>query len=202
MSTSIHSHYPGYDVMEQADHWDEHTQQVVGSRLIKERPYSVLTVLEAETLRAWCSRLVDDERAEVIQFTLSHIDENLSSAVGEGQRKAGIPSADKLLRTGLRALDSACQSLYTQRFFELDDERQLKMMTAVSSDQADPPAIWAGVPQKALFQKLLTLTLEAYYSHPRVWSEIGYAGPAYPRGYIRTRPDQHDSWEATRSDES
>lgn len=34
------------------------------------------------------------------------------------------------------------------------------------------------------------------YPHPRVWSEIGYAGPAYPRGYVRTQLGQLDPWEA------
>ncbi|KQX56587.1 hypothetical protein ASD40_04085 [Paenibacillus sp. Root444D2] len=29
-----------------------------------------------------------------------------------------------------------------------------------------------------------------------VWSEIGYAGPAYPRGYVRTQLGQLDPWEA------
>ncbi|WP_369127188.1 hypothetical protein [Paenibacillus antri] len=40
------------------------------------------------------------------------------------------------------------------------------------------------------------MTLEAYYSHPAVWSEIGYGGPAYPRGYVRTQLGQLDPWEA------
>jgi len=27
--------------------------------------------------------------------------------------------------------------------------------------------------------------LAAFYSHPWAWNEIGFGGPAYPRGYIR-----------------
>jgi hypothetical protein len=65
-----------------------------------------------------------------------------------------------------------------------------------SEKRGEPRPIWASVPQKALFTKWLTMTLEAYYSHPNVWSEIGYGGPAYPRGYVRTQLGQSDPWEA------
>ena len=27
--------------------------------------------------------------------------------------------------------------------------------------------------------------LAAFYSHPWAWNEIGFGGPAYPRGYAR-----------------
>ncbi len=40
------------------------------------------------------------------------------------------------------------------------------------------------------------MTAEAYYSHLVAWSEIGYGGPAYPRGYVRTQMGQLDPWEA------
>ena len=28
----------------------------------------------------------------------------------------------------------------------------------------------------------------AFYSHPWAWNEIGFGGPAYPRGYMRLGP--------------
>jgi hypothetical protein len=37
----------------------------------------------------------------------------------------------------------------------------------------------------------------AYYSHPHAWSEIGFGGPANPRGYVRIYFDRRDPWEAT-----
>ena len=35
-----------------------------------------------------------------------------------------------------------------------------------------------------------------YYSHPTAWSEIGFGGPANPRGYVRLYKDRRDPWEA------
>ena len=29
----------------------------------------------------------------------------------------------------------------------------------------------------------------AYYAHPAAWSEIGWGGPASPRGYVRLRSE-------------
>ena len=36
----------------------------------------------------------------------------------------------------------------------------------------------------------------AYYSHPVAWNEIGWGGPASPRGYVRMDYDERDPWEA------
>ena len=36
----------------------------------------------------------------------------------------------------------------------------------------------------------------AYYAHPTAWSEIGFGGPASPRGYVRMNFDRRDPWEA------
>jgi len=36
----------------------------------------------------------------------------------------------------------------------------------------------------------------AYYAHPYAWDEIGFGGPAYPRGYMRLEDGQPEPWEA------
>jgi hypothetical protein len=33
--------------------------------------------------------------------------------------------------------------------------------------------------------------LAAFYSHPWAWNEIGFGGPAYPRGYMRMGVGDH-----------
>ncbi len=37
--------------------------------------------------------------------------------------------------------------------------------------------------------------LAAFYSHPWAWNEIGFGGPAYPRGYMRLGVGQKEPWE-------
>jgi hypothetical protein len=35
-----------------------------------------------------------------------------------------------------------------------------------------------------------------YYAHPQAWDEIGFGGPASPRGYVRMGFNRYDPWEA------
>ena len=37
----------------------------------------------------------------------------------------------------------------------------------------------------------------AFYSHPWAWNEIGFPGPAYPRGYLNPGVDAREHWEVT-----
>ena len=35
----------------------------------------------------------------------------------------------------------------------------------------------------------------AFYSHPWAWNEIGFPGPAYPRGYLNPGINAREQWE-------
>jgi hypothetical protein len=41
--------------------------------------------------------------------------------------------------------------------------------------------------------------VSAYYSHPWAWDEIGFGGPAYPRGYMRLENGLPEPWEVNES---
>ncbi|KRF04548.1 hypothetical protein ASG89_22160 [Paenibacillus sp. Soil766] len=193
-----YNHYPTFDVMEESRDWDIHTRFIVTARLIREHTYGYISVVEAETLRAWCSLLMDDYRGEIIQYVINHIDQVLSENKGEGQRKVGTPPVRVLLRQGLKAINETGWIVNSQPFFELDEMNQRSIMLQISDDSYPQTINWNGIPQKILFQKLLQLSVEAYYAHPLVWSEIGFGGPAYPRGYTLHTPDQLESWEAAK----
>ncbi|MFC5451106.1 gluconate 2-dehydrogenase subunit 3 family protein [Paenibacillus aestuarii] len=190
------SHYPSFDVMKEQDEWDDHTQTIVTSRLNLKISYHFLTAAETEILRLICSILVNDQRPEVLDFILSHIDQTLHQSPGESQRKANVPHAAALVRSGLQAIDQGARMTYNSSFSDLDTQRQIQYLERISESLAEPQDAWRNIPQEDLFKKLMQLTVEAYCSHPSVWSEIGYAGPAYPRGYVRTGLGQLDPWEA------
>lgn len=196
------THYPSYDVMREQDHWDDHTQQIVGSRLLRKQEYRFFTLEEIESLKRICGDLVGDDREDIIQYVLEHIDQTLSSAIGEGQRKPDVPEGPVLIREGLKAIGHTAEQKFMFPFIALDPSDRRKLLEEVSAGQAPAVSEWSGVPQAEWFKKLLTLTIEAYYSHPIVWSEIGYGGPAYPRGYVRTQLGQLDPWEAQKEKDS
>ncbi|MDU5144894.1 MAG: gluconate 2-dehydrogenase subunit 3 family protein [Paenibacillus dendritiformis] len=191
-----HSHYPSFDVMKERHEWDDHTQTIVMSRVKPNNALHFFTPPEAGMIRRIASLLVDDETPEALDYVLVHIDRTMHRSPGESQRKAGVPEAPKLLRTGLLALEQAAQALHSASFADLDADIQRQYLQDMSQSAAKPKKAWTGIPQVELFRKLLNLTVEAYYSHPKVWSDIGYAGPAYPRGYVRTQMGQLDPWEA------
>ncbi|WP_019120504.1 gluconate 2-dehydrogenase subunit 3 family protein [Brevibacillus massiliensis] len=192
------SHYPSFDVLRETDAWDDHTQSIVTSRVRPKTNFQFLTKQETELLRAICSLLVDDQRLNVLSYVLEHIDQTLTQAIGEGQRKAGVPNEQILIREGLQAIDAAARQLHATPFTHLKEEQQTELLQALSQGHGNTEAspTWDPAWQQPLFDKLLTLTIESYCSHPAVWSEIGYAGPAYPRGYVRTQLGQLDPWEA------
>ncbi|CAH8711494.1 gluconate 2-dehydrogenase subunit 3 family protein [Paenibacillus thiaminolyticus] len=191
-----HSHYPSFDVMKERHEWDDHTQSIVMSRAKPNNVLHFLTPPEAGMIRRIGSLLVGDETPEALDFVLVHIDRTLHQSPGESQRKTGVTEAPKLLRAGLHALEQAAQALHSSSFMDLNAAEQKQYLQDMSQSAAKPIGIWNGIPQAELFRKLLNLTVEAYCSHPKVWSDIGYAGPAYPRGYVRTQMGQLDPWEA------
>ncbi len=42
---------------------------------------------------------------------------------------------------------------------------------------------------------LVTDVVAVYYAHPWAWDEIGFGGPAYPRGYMRLEEGEPEPWE-------
>jgi hypothetical protein len=190
------THYPSFRVMDEKDAWDDHTQSIVDARLSSPPRYEYLNEQEVDMLSAICPLLVDDASPDVLSFILGHIDQTLHSSPGESQRKVGVPAGKDLIRQGLQALDKSAASSYSGSFVKLNSEAQKQLLQKLSGNKAEPASAWTSVPQQPLFQKLLNLTIESYCSHPKVWSEIGYAGPAYPRGYVRAQLGQLDPWEA------
>ncbi|WP_240041001.1 gluconate 2-dehydrogenase subunit 3 family protein [Paenibacillus ginsengarvi] len=182
--------------MNEKNEWDDHTQTIVTSRLKTNEGFQFFTSAEAEMVGRISSLLVNDETPDVLQFVVAHIDQTLHQSPGESQRKPGVPAASALVRTGLQAIEQGAQSVYGSSYMNLDIAEQKRYLQHISESIAEPQKVWTTVPQQELFKKIQNLTVEAYCSHPKIWSEIGYAGPAYPRGYVRTQLGQLDPWEA------
>ncbi|MDQ2628942.1 MAG: gluconate 2-dehydrogenase subunit 3 family protein, partial [Actinomycetota bacterium] len=44
---------------------------------------------------------------------------------------------------------------------------------------------WSRLNESRAWSVCMRMALTAFYSHPWAWNEIGFGGPAYPRGYLR-----------------
>ncbi len=56
--------------------------------------------------------------------------------------------------------------------------------------------VWDELPAARAWKVVTRAILSAFYSHPWAWNEIGFGGPAYPRGYARIGAGQRESWES------
>ncbi len=191
-------HYRGYDVMREAEAWDDHTREIVKKRLEPPPPLKLLRPDEAVILGAVAATLMDEDRPDITGYVVSEIDGRLAGAVGEGQRKVEAPPEADLVRRGLAALEAVARGDYGSGFPDLQIVQRQDILGRVERGEFPDAGLWQGLPQKELFQKLLDLSVEACYSHPALWSRIGHGGPAYPRGYVRTELNLTDPWEARR----
>jgi hypothetical protein len=54
---------------------------------------------------------------------------------------------------------------------------------------------WHGMPATHVWNLWLRYACTAFYSHPAAWNEIGFGGPAYPRGYKNIGVGRREPWE-------
>lgn len=192
----IRTRYPGYDLLKEQKEWDPHTREVVLKRLGPFPKPKFLQENEVQMLKIIANHLVYDNRSEITDWVIHHIDQSLTSNIGEGQRAPKAPQAKDLIRWGLQAINKVATIKYKAVFLGLDEKQQFGILAAIQNGKAEAVPEWAKVPQKELFKKLAAEIVSAYYSHPTVWSEIGYGGPAYTRGYVRVEIGLTDPWEA------
>lgn len=181
------SYYPDFNVMDHKGHWDDHTREIVEKRLAEgQTSYKSLDEREAWTLGQLISVLLDEKRDGLVHYVVCHFDRKLSSNIGEGQRKKGIAPFSVLIKEGLRNLFPEGEQVTKDKVGDMVVDKNVFSCGSYS------------VPIKEFMARVMEETMAAYYSHPQVWSEIGYAGPAYPRGYVRTEWGLTDPWEARR----
>jgi hypothetical protein len=189
--------YPGYDVLDKwnSPSFDDVTRKVVARRMedIPERRF--LTGEEWELLEALAGHLLPQpERAHPIPI-VPWIDAMLADRGGEGFRRTGEPQDAELWRTGLAAIDNEARRRHGLHFIALEPASREMLLRELQGGVVSDG--WTGVaPKRFLIDFLLKTVAGIYYSHPDAWSEIGFGGPASPRGYVRVQLDKHDPWEA------
>ncbi len=183
--------YPDYDVLAASDHWDPVTRRVVLERVAKVPDIRFFTPGEERALRAFCDVVMgqdSDPRIPVLEM----IDAKLHSGQLDGYHYADMPPDPETWRQVAANLDKTAQQRgFGAGFADASSEEQHEIVELFSKGELDwetpGPRAWAVV---------MRGVLSAFYSHPWAWNEIGFGGPAYPRGYARLGPGQREHWEA------
>lgn len=187
--------YPGYDVMTKqwSPSWNEITRKVVNARLAVPREPRFFTADEWRTLQAVCARIMP-QPADGPQIPLpAYVDAKITDKHEDGYRYAELPHQGEAWQRGLAALD---QEAHGGRFHALPPEVQDNLLRRMQQGELKSAA-WGSMPCKPFFEhRVIADITHAYYAHPVAWNEIGFGGPASPRGYVRMGLNRRDPWEA------
>ena len=188
-----------YDVMKKrrTPSFDQITRDLIDRRVHAPPERQFFDPDEYALLQALCARLLPQpERARPIPIA-PFIDADLFEGRGEGFRQPGDPPPQAAWRRGLAAIEGHARRRSGQGFIALDPAEQDAVLTSVQAGEADGETADGGLPPSRFFiHLLLKAAAGVYYSHPDAWSEIGFGGPASPRGYVRIGLDARDPWEA------
>jgi hypothetical protein len=190
--------YPGYDVLAKRNtpSWNARTRAVIDARLAVPRDPRFFTETEYATVGAIADRIVPQPNDRPPIPVAALIDHKLTVGKEDGFRNAGMPREREAWRQGLHALDAEAMQAYGRAFRELQGERQDTLLRRMQQGELAHQD-WGSIPPKTFFKERLGRDIVyAYYSHPTAWNEIGWGGPAGPRGYVRTGHDKRDPWEA------
>jgi Gluconate 2-dehydrogenase subunit 3 len=174
-----HGRYPDFDVLEHADRWDPVTREAVLARVREVPPVRFFTPAQAAVLRAFLDVALAQDTEPRIPV-LEMIDAKLHRGEGDGYRHADMPDdgetwrrvAAHLREDGFEALDDEGRRAWVQRLH--DGEHR-----------------WQDLDARRAWSVVMRHALSAFYSHPWAWNEIGFGGPAYPRGYMRMAVGDH-----------
>jgi hypothetical protein len=176
--------------MDQRQHWDDVTASVVTARLGPRQPLVFFTESEEAVLRAFLDVLLDqssEPRAPVAEM----LDARLAEGSTDGWRYADMPHDPQAWKASLAGLDGDADAAYGAGFAALPTADQISVVAAVQH----ATGLWHGMPSAQVWSLWTRYACTAFYSHPLAWNEIGFSGPAYPRGYKNTGVGRREPWE-------
>ena len=123
------------------------------------------------------------------------MDKRLMARETDGWHYADMLEDGDAWRQSLAALDEEATEQHGKQFAQLTLESQAALVQAVQdADQ------WRGFTAKHLWSLWTRYVCTAFYSHPWAWNEMGFGGPAYPRGYKNLGLDRRERWERPETD--
>ncbi len=179
--------YPDFDVFDASGTWDAATHRVVEDRMrLGGRAFEFFLPQEVPTLRAFSDVVLaqdEDPRVPVGEM----VDEKLAAGRLDGYQYADMPDDRDTWHLVLSGLDESSRDERGHRFVELSPSEQEALVGRFAEGKLSGDS-WQQLNQKRAWSVCLRMLLSAFYSHPWAWNEIGFGGPAYPRGFMRLGP--------------
>ena len=191
-------YYPGFSTVSQKAYWDAATRAVVLARLEQPKPLRFFTAAEAATLEAVVARILPQEdRTQDRRIPiLPGLDERLSANRIDGYRYEDMPPDQEAYRLAVVAFEAMAEKQHAAQFCALTVRQQEELLQSVQKGK--PVAghdTWSKMNVGRFWSLLVGDCCAVYYAHPWAWDEIGFGGPAYPRGYMRLEGGKPEPWE-------
>jgi hypothetical protein len=189
--------YPDYDVLAEADHWDDVTRRLILRRVHEVPPIRFFSEGEARTIGAFCDQITAQDGEPSIPV-LNYLDEKLYENNGAGYQYFDMPSDQETWRTVARGLDEEARKRGRESFALLTEHEQNELCHLFDKGELYGGA-WATFNVSRAFKVCVRDICEQFYAHPWAWNEIGFGGPAYPRGYAafgNPTLGEEEHWEA------
>jgi Gluconate 2-dehydrogenase subunit 3 len=194
ITPQMRGRYPNYNVLDNADHWDAATREVVLGRIEQVPPIRFFTPAEEPTIRAFCDCVTAQDSEPRIPLA-NFVDEKLYEGRLDGFQLDGMPDDRDTWRLVAAGLDEAARELFSIESFAacpLDVQHQICSRFANGELEG---GVWESLDQSNAWGVVMRGVLQSFYSHPWAWNEIGFGGPAYPRDYSRLGDGMREAWE-------
>ena len=191
-------YYPDYSTLAQQKSWEEATRTVVTERVQKIPTIRFFSPSEAALLGAVIDRVMpQDDRSQGRTIPiLSVLDERLYKNSLNGFRYEDMPADQEAYQLAIKAIEEMAQARFRESFPALTVHRQELLLKSLHDGNPEPDhSTWQRMPVHRFWAMLMEDCVTAYYSHPWAWDEIGFGGPAYPRGYMRLENGLREPWE-------
>jgi hypothetical protein len=185
--------FPGFDVLDEAHRWDDVTAGVVLSRLAPTTDLSFFTLDENAAATALLDLLLHQDGEPKVPV-VAMVDSRLALGETDGWHYDDMPEDGEAWRRSLAALDEEAGEVGGRPFARLDPAQQASIVQRIQ-DLGSDGKTWHGMNAEHLWSLWTRYACAAFYSHPWAWNEIGYPGPAYPRGYKNPGVDAREGFE-------
>jgi hypothetical protein len=192
--------FPGFDVLDEVHRWDDVTAGVVLSRLAPTVDLSFFTLAENGCATALMDLLLAQDGEPRVPV-VAMVDARLAAGETDGWHYDDMPPDGEAWRHSLAALDEDAGELAGRVFARLEREQQAALVQRVQDLGSDGKS-WHDLPAKHVWSLWTRYACAAYYAHPWAWNEMGFPGPAYPRGYKNTGVDARERFEVADGDRS
>ncbi len=187
--------FPGFNVLDQSSHWDPVTAGVVLDRVGMAPDIRFFTPSEQAIATALCDQLLaqsDDAGPESRVAVVNLVDARLAEQQTDGWHYHDMPTDSQAWRDTLAGLDADASDRFHTGFVACSMPQQASVIQAV---QDCGSGRWHNLNAKHVWSLWTRYACTAFYSHPSAWNEMGFPGPAYPRGYKNPGVDKLEPFE-------